>query len=149
MAGADVPDDRVIDGLDILPLLTSDAASPHEALFSMTGPNLMTVRSGRWKLHVKPPPKWPKHLTSGWVDPRGPDGVTILAPYEQATPDDHPDVLTGDPAEPMMLFDLEEDRCEQHNVANEHPDVVQRLKALFDQMAAQVPPPPQAKKKTQ
>ncbi len=149
LAGADVPDDRVIDGRDILPLLTSDAASPHEALFAMSGPNLLTVRSGRWKLHVKPPPKWPKHLKSDWVDPRGPDGVTILAPYEQATPDDHPDVLTGDPAEPMMLIDLESDPPEQHNVAKEHPEVVERLKGLFDQMAAQVPPPPQRKKKAQ
>jgi len=147
LAGVDVPDDRVIDGRDILPLLASDAPSPHEALFAMHGPNLMTVRSGRWKLHVRPATPWPKHLKSDWVDPRGPDGVTILAPYEQATPDDHPDVLTGDPAEPMMLFDLEADPSEQHNVALEHPEVVDRLKGLFDEMNAQVPPPPKAKKK--
>ena len=77
-----------------------------------------------------------------------PDGVTILAPYEQATPDDHPNVLTGDPAEPMMLIDLESDPSEQHNVAKEHPEVVERLKRLFDQMAAEVPPP-RPKKKAQ
>lgn len=146
LAGAHLPDDGVIDGCDLLPLLTSDAPSPHEALFAMSGPNLMTVRSGRWKLHVKAPPKWPKHLKRDWVDPRGPDGVTILAPYEQATPADHPDVLTGDPAEPMMLFDLEADPSEQHNVAAEHPEVVARLKRLFDEMNAQVPrPEPKAK----
>jgi len=99
----------------------------------MSGTKLMTVRSGKWKLHVEKPPIWPKHLKGDWVDPRAPDGVTILAPCEQATPDDHPDVLTGDPAEPMMLFDLEADRAEQHNVAQEHPEVVARLKSLFDE----------------
>ena len=73
--------------------------------------------------------------------------MTILAPYEQATPDEHPDVSTGDPAEPMMLFDLEADTAEQHNVADAHPEVVERLKRLFDRMAAEVPPPPKAKAK--
>ena len=48
-----------------------------------------------------------------------------------------------------MLFDLESDPSEQHNVAKEHPEVVERLKRLFDQMAAQVPPRPQPKKKAQ
>jgi len=67
--------------------------------------------------------------------------VTILAPYEQVTPDDHPDVLTGDAPEPMMLFNLQNDPSEQHNVAPKHPAVVERLRALFDKMAAQVPPP--------
>src|SRR3972149_6730713 len=71
----------------------------------------MTVRRGKWKLRVENPTIWPKHLKGDWVDPRAPDGVTILAPCEQATPDDHPDVLTGDPAEPMMLFDLEAHRA--------------------------------------
>ena len=148
LAGVELPEDRVIDGKDIMPLLTSDAASPHEALFAMSGPRLMTVRSGTWKLHVNAPPNWPKHLKSDWVDPRGPDGVTILAPYEQATPDEHPDAgLAGDPAAPMILFDLASDPAEQHNVAEEHPEVVARLKGIFDQMAAQVPPPPRPRQK--
>ena len=46
-----------------------------------------------------------------------------------------------------MLIDLESDPSEQHNVVKEHPEVVERLKRLFDQMAGQVPPPPRAKKK--
>ena len=44
-----------------------------------------------------------------------------------------------------MLFDLEQDPAEQHNVAKEHPEVVDRLKGLFDEMNAQVPPPENAK----
>jgi hypothetical protein len=67
-----------------------------------------------------------------WIDPRGPDGVTILAPYEQATRDQYPGLRTGDATPAMALFDLTNDRTEQHNVAAEHPDEVARLKALFD-----------------
>jgi len=51
-----VPRDRKIDGEDLWPVLTSaDAQSPHEAVFGMQGPNLATVRSGRWRLHVRSP----------------------------------------------------------------------------------------------
>ena len=67
-----------------------------------------------------------------WIDPRGPDGVTILAPFEQPKPTEHPGVTTGDKPTAMMLFDLEADRSEQHNVADAHPKVVKRLKAMFD-----------------
>ncbi|NQT13856.1 MAG: hypothetical protein HQ582_13970, partial [Planctomycetes bacterium] len=40
-----------------------------------------------------------------------------------------------------MLFNLQSDPSEQHNGAPNHPEVVERLRALFDKMAAQVPPP--------
>jgi len=52
LAGAKVPDDRVIDGKDIWPLMlgTPGAKTPHEAFFYYRGTNLDAVRSGRWKL---------------------------------------------------------------------------------------------------
>lgn len=139
VAGVAVPDDRVIDGRDLWPLLTSpDAPSPHEAVFGMQGPNLATVRSGRWRLHVRSP-GLPAKRGDDWVDPRGPDGVTILAPYEQARPSAYPGELGGDGPKTMMLFDIVSDPAEQHDVSDEHPDVVRRLKSLYDTTAAEVP----------
>jgi uncharacterized sulfatase len=138
-AGVDVPADRVIDGRDIRQLLTdAEAESPHEALFAMHGTNLMTVRSGKWRLHVRPPAPAPNR-GDDWVDPRGPDGVTILAPYEQARPSDYPGVIGGDEPKDMMLFDIEADPAEQHDLSKQHPDVVERLKAIYDKTFAQVP----------
>jgi uncharacterized sulfatase len=138
-AGLKVPDDRTIDGKDIWPLLTSDRAeSPHEALFGMQGTNLMTVRSGKWRLHVRSPGRPPKR-SDDWLDPRGPDGVTIIAPYEQARPSAYPGVIGGDDPKNMMLFDIEADPAEQHDVSKQHPDVVKRLKALYDKTLAEVP----------
>ena len=51
IAGAKVPDDRVIDGKSLLPLLEGrkGAKSPHEAFFYRTE----AVRSGKWKLKKK------------------------------------------------------------------------------------------------
>ncbi|MDP3000502.1 MAG: sulfatase-like hydrolase/transferase [Bryobacterales bacterium] len=147
-SGAPVPSDRVIDGKNILPLMRSaDARSPHEALFAMSGGNLAVVRSGKWKLHCRAPQAEPRadRDVSKWVDPRGPDGVTLLAPYEQARPDQYPGVQSGDPPKPFMLFDLESDPSEQHDVAAQNPQVVARMKALFEKLDAQVPrlaPPP-------
>jgi len=138
-AGIEPPADRIIDGRDILPLLTSPAAeSPHEAIFAMTGVNLAIIRSGKWKLHARSPGAIPNRGPD-WVDPRGPDGVTILAPHEQASPSDYPGVTGGDKPKSMMLFDLEADPAEQHDLSKRHPEVVKRLKALFDKTLAQVP----------
>ncbi len=134
-AGVPTPRDRVIDGRDIMPLLTGDAASPHEAIFGFLGQRLAVVQDGRWKLHVLPA----RELVVGppgarWIDPRGPDGVTILAPYEQYQPTDYPGLQTGDVTGAMALFDLQEDPGEQHNVAEAHPDIAARLKAQYDQL---------------
>jgi arylsulfatase A-like enzyme len=138
-AGLKVPGDRIIDGKDIWPLLISDRTdSPHEALFGMQGTNLMTVRSGKWRLHVRSPGPLPKR-GDDWVDPRGPDGVTIIAPYEQARPGDYPGSTAGDEPKNMMLFDIEADPAELRDVSKQHPEVVKRLKALYDKTLAQVP----------
>ncbi|HUV62785.1 MAG TPA: sulfatase-like hydrolase/transferase [Sedimentisphaerales bacterium] len=137
--GIDVPTDRVIDGKDIWPLLTSrDAESPHEAIFGMQGPNLVTLRSSRWRLHVRSPGPEPQR-NENWVDPRGPDGVTIIAPYEQARPSAYPGVIGGDGPRNMMLFDIEADPAEQHDVSKQNPDVVKRLTAIYEKMLAEVP----------
>jgi arylsulfatase A-like enzyme len=141
-AGVAAPADRTIDGKDILPLLTSGAKSPHDAIFAMRGQRLSAVRSGKWKLHLEPQGKpriWKKE--DSWEDPRAPDGVTILAPYEQAHPSEYPGVLTGDDTKATTLFDLEADPSEQRDVSREHPDVVKRLQALHEGMKKQMPPP--------
>jgi len=148
LAGIPLPKGRVIDGRDIFPLMSSPGArSPHEAIVAMSGEQLRVVRSGKWKLHVVSPGAETRYQAdvSKWVDPRGPDGVTIIAPYEQNKPNNYPGLLTGDAPRNMMLFDLESDPAEQRDVAAQHPDVVARLKAFYDRLAPDVPKLPPAR----
>jgi arylsulfatase A-like enzyme len=48
-AGIDLPDDRVIDGASILPMVSDGAASPHEQLCWENG-NQLAIREDDWKL---------------------------------------------------------------------------------------------------
>ncbi|MBK8093464.1 MAG: sulfatase [Verrucomicrobiaceae bacterium] len=139
--GAKMPDDRVLDGRDLLSIWTGEAKAPHEFIFGHQGPKLHTIRDARWKLHVLPAREMLlKPRPDGrWLDPRAPDGVTILAPYEQYNLDSHPGVTTGVKPAAMQLFDLQNDPTEQSDLANQHPDEVKRLKVAYDAMNKDVP----------
>ncbi|MHC4556541.1 MAG: sulfatase-like hydrolase/transferase, partial [Planctomycetota bacterium] len=54
LAGTKAPDDRIIDGKDIWPLIADKegAKSPHEAFYYYRVDQLQAVRSGKWKLHL-------------------------------------------------------------------------------------------------
>ena len=141
-AGGTLPDDRVIDGRDILPHLEGRAGeSPHQAVFAMAGQTLRMVRTRRWKLHVRQPTPGFRCLddASDWKDRRAPDGITIIAQFEQANPSQCPGIRTGPPPKPMMLFDMRADISEQVDVADKYPDVVERLAAIFRRTDADVP----------
>ena len=51
LAGAELPDDRIIDGHNIWPLLSGDpkARTPHEAFYYYRGNQIQAVRMGHWK----------------------------------------------------------------------------------------------------
>ncbi len=53
IAGAGAPNDRIIDGKDITPLIVNSIArSPHDVFYYYRGNALEAVRSGQWKLHL-------------------------------------------------------------------------------------------------
>lgn len=107
LAGAKIPDDRVIDGRNLWPLLSGQpgATSPHDALYYYSFVHLQAVRSGKWKL-VLPRPARPKWCS--WS-----------ARMIDAVPK-------------TQLYDLEKDIGEQHDVAARHPEVVTRLMRLVE-----------------
>ncbi len=54
LAGTKAPEDRIIDGKNIWPLMAGDksAKSPHDAFYYYRVAQLQAVRSGKWKLHL-------------------------------------------------------------------------------------------------
>lgn len=109
LAGAKLPDDRIIDGRNIRPLLSGQggARSPHEAFYYYCYTHLQAVRSRRWKL-VLPRPEHPEWV--GWSGRFHGNGVDSIE-----------------------LYDLEADVSEATNVAGEHPEVVSRLLNLVEE----------------
>ncbi len=59
LAGAEVPDDRIIDGHDVRPLMFAEpgAKSPTKAFFYYYVNHLQAVRCGPWKLYLPQPAK--------------------------------------------------------------------------------------------
>lgn len=140
-AGIATSPDRKLDGVDLLPMLTAKAPSGHEVVYGLSGEQLAAVRDARWKLHLLPANVRNERLKPGekWVDRRAPDGVTILAPYEQYSPAAYPGGEGGDAPASLALFDLEADPGEQRNVAAEHADVVERLRKQAAAIAGEFP----------
>jgi arylsulfatase A len=112
LAGAELPK-LPIDGKDVWPLIAGKpgARSPQEAYYFYWDRELQAVRSGQWKLH------FPHAYRTLGDRPGGRDGKP--AEYKQARTE-------------LALFDLEKDPGETTNVADQHPDVVERLKKLAE-----------------
>jgi arylsulfatase A len=110
LAGATVPTEHIIDGKDIRPLMLGEpgAKCPHEAYYYFWNQELQAVRSGPWKLHFP-------HTYRSLQGEGGHGGKP--APYV-------------DRKTPLVLYNLETDVGETHDVSAAHPDVVARLQKL-------------------
>jgi arylsulfatase len=103
LAGADVPDDRVLDGVDQAGLLTgSDQDGARDRFLYYHGGELQAVRQGPWKLrlpNLKRFPNWSE------ID-RG--------------------------SQRTELYHLGRDLGETTNLADKQPQVVERLRAIAE-----------------
>jgi arylsulfatase A len=108
LTGTTAPQDRIIDGKDIRPLMFGEAGaeSPYEAFYYYKKDQLQAVRAGKWKLHL-PLENW----------------LISVGSYETKP-------SAG------ALYDLDADIGEAHDVMAEHPDVVARLTALANKARA-------------
>lgn len=113
-----------IDGADIREVLNGYQRN-HAPVFTMIEDRIMTVRKGNYKLFVDVPRY--KRLPADWVDSRGPDGTTILAPMEQATPAQYPGVIPEKSKNKIQLFNVKTDKTESKDLAVEMPEKVSEL----------------------
>jgi arylsulfatase len=112
LAGGKVPDDRVIDGLDISGIFDGEQTELDRPFFYYQHQALRAVRQGDWKLHLphseldrtKEGKSWQAHVPK-------PD-----RPY----------------IEELTLYNLKDDIGETTNVAKQHPVIVEKLLKQLD-----------------
>lgn len=106
LAGAEVPDDRIIDGKNLLPLLKGEKDEAiHDAFFYYHGETLHAVRKGPWKAH----------FITAW-----------------AYADDNQRMVHETPE----LYHLDQDPSEKYNLADEHPEIIEDIRRAVQQHEA-------------
>jgi arylsulfatase A-like enzyme len=113
-----------LDGKDITKILKGESFE-HDPVFSLHNDKVLSIRKGDYKLFLEEPRY--QRLPSNWVDSRGPDGTTIIAPYEQARPEQYPGLIPEKPLKKNQLFNLTEDLTESNDLSEEMPEKVQEL----------------------
>lgn len=119
MAGVDEPDDRIIDGRNLLPLLKGESSEAvHDLFFYYRGTKIYAVRKGPWKAH-------------------------FITEWEYSRDNEYTE------HDPPLLFHLDHDPSEKYNIVEDHPEVIEEIKAAVtahkakmvarpDQLAARI-----------
>lgn len=129
----------ILDGQNIMPILTGKQMA-HNPIFTMRDKQIKTIRDGKWKLFVVTPDFYKSPNLDNWKDARGPDGTTIIAPFEQFTPAAYPGIKPEKMDGEMLLFDLENDRTESTDVSLLYPDIKRELIVKYEQFLKSLTP---------
>lgn len=135
VAGAELPDALPIDGRNVLGSIRGESDSYGVARFwqwnrySPVGTCNAAMRDGAWKL-VRPIIDEAMGLTADDIDldrrlKYEPEGIVDIRR------DPEPERAIPDPP-PALLFDIEDDPFEQHDLAGERPEVVARMQRDLD-----------------
>ena len=118
LAGGSLEQKLPLDGLDIWPMLTKGAASPHDAILSVStqGPARAAVRMGDWKL-----------LVSGNADADGGEDDGAAKAKKKGK-------KAADKYESVALYNLIEDPSESKNLAVAQPERVKAMRARLTQL---------------
>ena len=95
LAGAEIPEDRPINGLDLSGFLLRGERSPRRDLPYFFRDELQAYRHGPWKIHFR------------------------IQPEKGGAP--------GDPLATPLLYQIEHDPAEQHDLAAEYPEILQTM----------------------
>ncbi len=105
MVGVPIPSDRVMDGVDLDPVLFEEKESARKDMFYYRGDRLFAVRVGEYKAHF-----------------------ITQEPYEQEVTQH----------ETPLLYNLNIDPSEKFDIAAEHPEIIQKIRAVVEQHNAKL-----------
>jgi len=112
LAGVSIPGDRVMDGVDMSPILFGSGKSLRDVMFYYRGDELFAVRKGPFKAHF----------------------ITAPGYGTQEVP------LKFEKHDPPLLFNLAHDPSERFNVAKDHPDVLAEIQREVEKHRANLVP---------
>jgi arylsulfatase A-like enzyme len=112
LAGAPIPADRIIDGLDLAPILFGSGPGPRETLIYYRGDELFAIRKGPFKAHFQTAP--------GYSAPGTP--------------------MVFDKHDPPLLFHLAHDPGEKIDIAKDHPEIIADLQREIEKHRATLVP---------
>ena len=117
-AGGSLEQKLPVDGLDVWPMLTKQAASPHDAILSVStqGPSRAAVRMGDWKLIVD-------------------GGAADVAPTGKKK-----GKKAAGKYEAVALYDLSADPSEAKNLADAQPERVKAMRARLAELTKDAVP---------
>jgi arylsulfatase A-like enzyme len=111
MAGVSLPENAGEDSASLLPALTAATRSPiHEAVVHHSVNGSFAIRQGQWKLELCA-------SSGGWSQPKPGSKEAADLPA-------------------LQLYDMKTDVGETRNVAEQHPEVVEKLKGLLQKFVA-------------
>jgi arylsulfatase A-like enzyme len=106
LASTPVPGDRAIDGVSLVSMLKGAGPSPRRVMPYFAGTSLAAIRKGPWKLHLA-------SRDTNSANPFRINSKGLAAP---------------------LLFHLEHDPSESHDVAHRYPEVVAELVAESERL---------------
>jgi arylsulfatase A-like enzyme len=115
-----------LDGQNISAILKGKKQD-HDPIFSMKDHKIKTIRVGKWKMYLSTPDFYQEIDLKKYSDPRKPDGISIIAPLQQASPEAYPGLKPRRMPGESFLFDLENDPYESINLADKHPEIIKEL----------------------
>ncbi len=118
LAGGSLAQKLPVDGLDVWPMLTKGAPSPHDAILSVStqGPSRAAVRMGEWKL-----------IVDGGADADGGEDDGAKKAMKKAK-------AGAGKYDSVALYDLSADPSESRNLAAAHPDRVKSMRARLAEL---------------
>jgi arylsulfatase A-like enzyme len=110
LAGASLEQKLPFDGLDVFPVLTNHARTPHDAILLVgSSPSKAAVRSGDWKLLLN-----------------------ASEQNDEESPESGAETPTSQQVGRVELYNLAEDVSESKNLASAQPEKVKELRAKLD-----------------
>ncbi len=122
LADVELPDDRIYDGYDLSPLLFGSGNSVRDIVWYYWGTEVYAVRKGEYKAHFITQLEYGTK-TAHFVTK--PESDVEIGRTVHDTP---------------LLFNLNIDPSERHNIAGNHPEVIEEIRRLKKEHLASVEP---------